>query len=375
MAGMECGLHVSDNARPLRWVGVASGFMCSDRSNWGTAALSMEQVRGQLVLFGSLAFFGILLWLLWNQIIFGDVLAFQRGPLSAQAQQIAFLKNGTLYTYHNWWLSLKTYTFDVAATGGSVVCGLAALGLLLFFIQRRGSPEAFTCLAFLAIFAFEVFSLYSGQILIRLPGITPGNLRDQFFNTRYGSEMAVPVALSLALLAHSGYRLLHGRLRALVYLALCVTTILQAGGIMAQGIITLQDGLYGACRQPHALNMFLRAHYDGGRILKSEASGDVSLAETGINFRNVVYEGSGDLWTQTLARPEKMVSWVIDNSKSAENFRLKLIDPTSPAFLAHFTLVFEDPTGLRLYHRKGKPILPSRSIPDTLSTDYSMCLQ
>jgi hypothetical protein len=334
---------------------------------------SWKQVQGQLVLFGSFAFFGILLWLLWNQAIFGDMLAFQRGPFSAQAQQLAAAKDGSLYTYHNWWVSLKTYTFDVAETVGPVLCGLAVPGLLLFFIQRRGSSEAFACLTFLAIFGFEVFSLYSGQIVIHVPGIVPGSLKDQLANTRYGSEMVVPAALSLALLAQCGYKLLHNRLRGMMYLALFVITILQTGGIITQGIITLQDGLYGACEQPHALNMYLIAHYNGGRILKDEASGDVNLVETGINFSNVVYEGSTDLWAQALAHPEKTVSWVIDDPQITQSFLHKHLDTNSPAFLAHFDLVFKDPTGLRLYYRKGAPPLPSRPVPDTLSADYSMC--
>jgi hypothetical protein len=144
---------------------------------------------------------------------------------------------------------------------------------------------------------------------------------------------------------------------------------------MTQGIITLQDGLYEACRQPHALNMFLLQHYNGGRILEDEASADVSLVDAGINFRNVVYEGSTDLWPQALVHPEKTVSWVIDYRQDTGSFLRKHIDPASPAFQAHFTLVFEDSNGLRLYHRKGEAPLPSRSVPDAPSSDYSMCRQ
>jgi len=124
---------------------------------------SWSQIRGNLVLFGVFAAFGIALWLLWNQVIFGNALAFQNGPYSAKAAQLEFLRAGTLYTYHNWWLSVKTYTLTVTETVGPLLFALAALALLLFCIQERCSPVALTMLVFLSIFGFEVLKRYRNE--------------------------------------------------------------------------------------------------------------------------------------------------------------------------------------------------------------------
>jgi len=332
-----------------------------------------EQVLGNLVLYGSLAGFGIALWLIWNQVIFGDALAFQRGPFSAQAQQLAAIKSGTLYTYHNLWMSLVTYTFDVADTTGPVLFVLAVLGLFLLLIRRRFSPEALATLAFLSVFGFDVLSLYTGQTVIRVPGVLPGNPNGSLSNVRYGSEMVGPVALLLTLLADGVYKFLrhHYHRRIPIQLALAVVMLTPVGSTAAQSPITLQDGLYGACGQPHALNKFLAQHYDGGQILENEASGDVSLVDAGIDFKNVIYQGSTDLWPQALAHPEKTVEWVID-FPDQQSLLNKGLHPHSPTFLAHFTPIFRDPSGLMLYHRKGELPLPSRPVPP--DTSFNSCV-
>ena len=324
-----------------------------------------EQTLGNLVLFGSLAGFGIALWLLWNQVIFGDALAFQRGPFSAQAQQLAAIKTGTLYTYHNLWLSLVTYTFDVAETTSPLLFVLATLGLFLFLFRQRFSPEALAALAFLSIFGFDVLSLYTGQTVIRVPGILPGNLNGPLSNVRYGSEMVGPVALLLTILADDFYKFLRQRrcYHILIQLAIVLVMLTQAGFSAAQGSISLQDGLYGACGQPNALNKFLAQHYDGGKILEDESSGDVSLVDAGIDFKNVIYQGSIDLWPQALAHPEKTVEWIISYATDPQSFLNKRLHVSSPLFLAHFTPIFRDPSGLMLYRLKNAPPLPSRPIP------------
>jgi len=324
-----------------------------------------EQVLGNLILYVSLAGLGVVLWLIWNQIIFGDALAFQRGPFSAQAQQQAIIQSGKLYTYHNLWLSLVTYTLDVAETVGPVLFGLAIVGLFLFLVRRHFSPEALAILTFLSIFGFDILSLYTGQIIIQMPGVLPGHPSEPFFNVRYGSEMVGPVALLLTILADSVYQFLRHRqyYRMLIRPTLAVVMLAQVVATAAQSAIVVQEGLSQACTQPYALNIFLAQHYDGGRILEDLSPGDVSLSDTGIDLKNVVDQGSTDLWPQALAHPEKTVEWVI--SFSAPNNALFLhLHSSNSTFLTHFTLVLSDsPSGLLLYQRKGEPQLPLRPVP------------
>jgi hypothetical protein len=338
------------------------------RHSWG-------EIQGNLALFGSLAVFGIVLWLIWNLIISGDPLAFQRNGFSAQAQQLVFLKQGMLDTYHNFWMSLKTYTLNAAQTVSPALFVLAIVGLLLIFIQRRASSEAFVALAFAGIFGFYVLSLYTGQIIIWTPGALPVKANAQFFNVRYGSAMVVPTALLLSILFGNIHELLRHRFNLLIQLALIIAVVAQLWFITTHGVLVLQDGLHGlSCAQiPHGLDKYLAQHYDEGLILQDVTTGDPNLQEIGIDFKKVVYEGSTNLWQQALAHPEKKVEWVIDASKDPSDVLAKQLDLHSLAFLAHFTLVSEEPSGLRLYHRKGGPTLPSRPVSNDILTDHRTC--
>jgi cellulose synthase/poly-beta-1,6-N-acetylglucosamine synthase-like glycosyltransferase len=338
------------------------------RYSWG-------EIQSNLALFGSLAAFGIVLWITWNVIISGDPLAFQRNGFSAQAQQLVFLKRGMLDTYHNIWMSLKTYTFDAAQTVSPALFVLAIVGLLLFFILRRASPEAFVALAFASIFGFYVLSLYTGQTIIWVPGALPAKANAQFFNVRYGSAMVVPTALSLSILFGNIYELLRYRFSLLIQLALIIAVVAQMWFITTSGVIVIEDGLHGlSCAQiPHGLDKYLAQHYDGGLILEDVTTGDPNLPTIGIDFKKVVYEGSTNLWQQALAHPEKTVEWVIDASKDPTDVLAKQLDLHSPAFLAHFALVFEEPSGLRLYHRKGGPPLSSRPVSNDILADHRTC--
>ena len=47
-----------------------------------------REAEGTAVMFGTLAGFGVFLWLLWNLLIFGDPLYFAFGPYSAHSQQL-----------------------------------------------------------------------------------------------------------------------------------------------------------------------------------------------------------------------------------------------------------------------------------------------
>ena len=90
---------------------------------------SLIQIIANQILFGFLGGFGIVLWLIWNKIIFGDPLFFQHGPYSAQSQQIGFIRAHLLYPYHNLWAAIYAYSLDTIEIAGPVFCILAIVPL------------------------------------------------------------------------------------------------------------------------------------------------------------------------------------------------------------------------------------------------------
>ena len=114
-------------------------------------------------------------------------------------------------------------------------------------------------------------------------------------------------------------------------------------------------------------------------VLEDVYTSDIDGLDAGVEFKNIINEGSGKLWTAALHNPAAFVDWII-----VHPLELKLPDESpdlvalnvnrqSPAFIAQFTLVVQEPTGIQLYHRNGLPPLPTRQVPPGLLTQHTLC--
>ncbi len=92
-----------------------------------------------------------------------------------------------------------------------------------------------------------------------------------------------------------------------------------------------------------------------------------------MNFRDFIYEGSGRLWREALQNPGAMVDWIIVRPSDVSDEVSHTIDMNSPAFLAQFTLVLQEPDGIYLYHHTGRPPLPMRPAPLYVLTEHRLC--
>ena len=316
-----------------------------------------------------------MLWFLWGEVIFGDPLYFQHSPFSSQAQQQGLIRQHYLFTYHNLWQSIRTYSLDSALNVGAILLAFATIALIAFFVRRRITPETIAITAFFVPFAFYVLSLYTGQAALFIPGASPAHAPSSmlFYNTRYGIEMLAPVAILSATLV-SWRSLRKGQL--ILQAGLGIIVILQSVLTVNGGIVSLQSGQYGLdCAPLHPVVVYLAQHYDGGRILSDTfTSGTNALGlEVGVDFKNVVYEGSGDLWTQALANPTAVVDWIEVNPTNLYDSVAKHISVKSPPFLSQFTLVVQEESGLSLYHRNGLSPLLTNPLPPGLLTEHRFC--
>ena len=329
------------------------------------------QIEGNLIVFSIMGGLGIVLWLAWCYIIFGDPLYFQRGPFSSQAQQKALIDAHVLFTYHDLWQSIRYYTIDSILNVGAALFVLGIIAVAVFVFRRRQWSEMLAALVFLVPFAFYVLSLYTGQAALYVPGAVPPDLEHQIYNARYGVEVVAPLALFLATLASSMSlrRRLLGFLGHIVIVGvIIVQTVLTASG----GIVSLQDGQFGlSCAHSHSIIIFLAQHYGGGRILEDlyDTKIDALNPEAGIDFKNMVYEGSGRLWQQSLRDPASMVNWIIVNPADQHDLVAQRL---TPAFNAQFTRDIEEANGLSLFHRNGLSF-PTRPVPTFLLTEHTLC--
>ncbi|HLZ61735.1 MAG TPA: glycosyltransferase family 39 protein [Ktedonosporobacter sp.] len=335
-----------------------------------------SRIEGNLLIFAVLGGLGIVLWALWCMMIFGDPLYFQHSAFSSQAQQQSLINLHLLFTYHDLWQSIRTYAVDAALNVGPVLFGLGVFAVLCFYVRRRLTPEMVAASVFLVPFAFYVVSLYTGQAALFVPGASPAHAPSfsmTFYNTRYGVQMVAPAALFLATLVSQQ---IVKRVQWLLQIVLVIVILGQAAATASSGIISLQDGQYGLdCAPLHPIVVYLAQHYAGGKILADTfTSGTNALGlDVGVEFKDVIYEGSADLWTQALANPESTVEWIVMNPNDPNDLVTKHIHSESALFQSQFTRVVQEQNGLSLFHRNGSRPLPTRPVPPGLLSEHRLC--
>jgi cellulose synthase/poly-beta-1,6-N-acetylglucosamine synthase-like glycosyltransferase len=340
---------------------------------------SLVQIIANEMIFGFLGGFGIVLWLVWNKIIFGDLFYFQRGPYSAQAQDAGFMQAHLLYPYHNLWVAVYSYALNTIEIVGPAICILATIAAVIFILHHRLKPETIVVLVFFVPFAFYVVSLYSGQASLFMPILGPyGTLSPNhaLFNVRYGTQMVASIAVFMAILAAYLTSWKRPGWRRLVYIVLLGVIVSQMIVTANGGIITVQDGQYGiSCAPEQPINIYLAQHYAGGKILENMFTSKIYGEEAGVHFSNFIYEGSGQLWTEALQNPAGMVDWIIVRAGDPTDPVSTQIDISSSTFNSQFTLVARESakTGLSLYHRNGLTPLPTRPVPPGMLTEHQLC--
>jgi hypothetical protein len=271
---------------------------------------------------------------------------------------------------------------------GPVVFILSIAGLLVFLFQRRISLESIAGLAFFVPFAFYVFSLYSGQIILYLPELVPADAPDKFFNNRFGMVGVPPAAIFFAVLIAfltpkilNGLATLHWPKWASYQYGvpvLCSLIIIgQSVATTANGIVSLQDGQFGRSCQPNQTIVdFMARNYNGGKILldtfvnsRLYLMGPIA----GVDFKNIVYQGSGSTWANALQDPASVVDWVVAVPGSKEDKVARAIDVDGLFFKAQFTQVIKDQWGLALYRRNDLPELVEHPLRPEAAFDNPSC--
>ncbi len=154
---------------------------------------SLRHVEGFTLTWGVLASYGILLWLLYNQVIFGDVLYFSTGGGSATAFADVAEAEGLLPTKYDPVESTSAYGWTVIDNLGLPLVLAGAAGSLVLLGSRQSLPIKLAALLPTSLFIFHVASLTAGQSVLS----TPHSFPSSFHNVRYGLLM-LPVAVIAA---------------------------------------------------------------------------------------------------------------------------------------------------------------------------------
>jgi hypothetical protein len=291
--------------------------------------VKFAKVEGMTILFSSLAAFGVILWFLWNILIFGDPLYFIFGPYSAHAQQEQIYAAGELATKWNLPLSVKTYTYALFYNSYTVVALFGLLGLV-YFLRSKNYPKeikaAVTTL--LAPFFFNVLALYLGHSVLFVQGI----VGETWFNVRYGVMLMPAIAVFIGYLVDKVKSL-----RFPVVITFCLVMFFAATG---RDVVTIDDALIGASGKNVAeVSGWLsqNAKDQKGFILISAASHDAIIFSSGLPIKRFIHEGTGKYWEEATGNPDQWATWIIMRTNDISDLTFREVED-KPGF-KNFELV------------------------------------
>jgi hypothetical protein len=260
--------------------------------------------EANVVVFGMLGGYGVVLWFLYNLVIFHDPLYFLHSAYSAQVINGAQAKFGLLGTKGSLRLSSLTYGWDMLDVVSGVVLGAAVLGavVLLTFRHAQRRRTGFVLALLAAPVAFEVLTLYAGQITVRVPQLAPHGT----WNVRYGLMVLPFCAVAIGTLA-SRWRWMAGALVVVVV----ISTVVAGLGTP----ITLADGRTGTSSatagKPEVAAHYLYGHYRGGEVLADDSAGSPFMFASDLDLRQFVSPGAHPFWDEALVSPARHVAWAV----------------------------------------------------------------
>ncbi len=262
--------------------------------------------------FAGIALLGPLAWMIHNAHRFGNPLEFYNGPGSAQdiyAHQLA--TTGFPYpTAGSLLLSTRYYLEDLKLVMGAGALELAVLGVVAWGASLRSSRRAAAAVLLLVPLPFYIEAMAHAGVPLYVPTLFPHT----YYNIRYGAEMICAAALfpSFVFAPRLERRL---RLALLViFLAVIGGQFVQLTSAGAPEMPIVKEGILNTpCRNPNqqAMIAYLRAHYDGGRVLVAAGKWPCVMPDVGIEFRNTLSKDNRPYWAKMRTEPQKWVEWII----------------------------------------------------------------
>jgi hypothetical protein len=277
--------------------------------------ISYRKSEDLFFLFITIAAYGVVLWLAWNQLIFGDFLYFNRSTYApwAIAQNALKSMDPSQKTSGDILLSLKVYGKTVLDNAGYLTSLLAMLGIFFFGVTKMNSSEKLTGLSLLFPFIFYVGALFLGfSVVIWHPSFTDGGN----WGTRYGTFMMPAVGFFVAYLA--------SKQKQAIQFVIAILVIISSVMSWNDGIISAGEAISNR-DNPDAVTQrvageWFDQNYDRGLVLMQRFGNETFIFSSSVPLKKLVYEGSQeDFWNSTLNNPyESHVDWIVMRQRFEE---------------------------------------------------------
>src|SRR3989344_5655062 len=321
-----------------------------------------REIEAALVLFLSVASFGMFGVMLYGWVFGGTPFAFTGGwwirdPSSFPTQYNLF---GSLqYLLH---------AFSYMLGKPLVLVSLLSVIPLFLFSSRRIHLLA-PLLIFFSPFLFITFTLFRGFPPIMVPELAPFGV---FLNERYGlTWIGFAIAAPIFFIALVQQELMRTKMKAassLIVGFLCLLLLAGNGMHFQQKVFVeqfreIRGNLGLDSPSQKEITKILAGEYDYGKILVTRTINDGLVTSLGIPLNNFIYEANDLVYRQTIEEPWFFARWVVMYNPNGEDEWECLNEPialkwgNSPLFERFYTL--EGENSLRRLYKVNEGALAS----------------
>ncbi|HSX09994.1 MAG TPA: glycosyltransferase family 39 protein [Candidatus Saccharimonadales bacterium] len=300
------------------------------------------------IIYTTLAFFGIFLWILYGYIILGNGFYFLNGPFSAKAQQETIYLAGALPTKNNILITVQTYFWNLIDTVGMGIFAATVISFGLYILNKPKKENiTYLFVTFGPPFVI-ILTLFLGITAIYIPQIPINDHYNNLFNVRYGLMSLPFVALILSLLANTKKQ------SAVILLSFII--ILQSLYLYANDYVLTLNNAVEENNITHAPSMQMASvlfnDCRNGLTLMSAAGFDPLLIKTNIDPKHFIYEGNYGYWQTSLRNPTVYADCVVMGTLDEQSDVVRASLYKNPMLLNNYTLLFQNSMGLILKKTK-----------------------
>ncbi len=319
-----------------------------------------DKIEGMLLLFLTVAGFGIILWSIYSALFYKDPLFWLHSYSTTSVSNVPAGKisrediHGNLHP--SLIESLGIYGAVVFATNGFITVGLGLMGMLLYFnsfLKKTVSREKILMFMPVTIISILVFVLliigyYIGFIPhIEFPPVLlkGAKIRDWSIyadsNVRYGMVLLPCILLFIAFAASLSKRLLYFA-ALLIGLQLCLS-IVNPKLLQYPFVSSWKYSINNADAR------WFSTHYDGGLVLISSSRHEDFIFQSGLPYKDFIYEGTREYWRDSLNDPSKYANFIVYNTRiSGDNITTDVTPKGSEILKKKFHLVYNN-KGFEIY--------------------------
>ncbi len=275
-----------------------------------------KKIEGMFFFFTTFAGVGVVLWLLWNLMIFKDPLYFALGPYSAHSQQEQIESAGLLLTKGNVLFSTYVYSIATLYNVGVFPMLLTLLGGIYFvFDKTLGIRAKLASTTLIAPYIFNVLALFLGHSVLFIPEI----MGESWFNIRYGIMLLPAVAIGIGYLVH--------KLKSLRFVIVSLLLFVTFFSFTSWDSVTIDDAKAGSSQKNVSEVsdwLWNNTKNEKGFILISAASHDAIIFTSGLPMSRYIHEGTGRYWENATTMPDRWARWIImrTNDNTDQTFKL-----------------------------------------------------